>query len=315
MSVHEKINEVTPKVLILLAAYNGEETIEKQIRCILEQIGVEVYVVVNVDRSEDSTVERLQSMRHTYFPKLEVRNTGERYGSAGANFYSVIEAVDIDDFSYIGFSDQDDFWYSNKLQRAIGCIQQYQCDGYSSAVKPTWTDGKSNVFKQSSRDSALDYLFEGAGQGCTYVFKSLAFVRIQKYLRDNLEGPRLFHHDWLCYLILRRTGHRWYFDDRPSMEYLQNEMNETGARNSYRGILHRINLVRSDWYKEQIQLAIRISQEIGDSCDQLDYAERVAISPKSISRNIQLSLICLRFGRRKLIDRAATAIFAALGWI
>ena len=40
-----------PKIAVLVAAYNGEQYIEKQLISILSQVGVEVSIYINLDKS------------------------------------------------------------------------------------------------------------------------------------------------------------------------------------------------------------------------------------------------------------------------
>ena len=84
----------------------------------------------------------------------------------------MIREVDFLDFDYVSLANQDDIWFSNKLQSAVLLIQFNNYDAVSSDVLAFWEDGREKLVKKSFPQKSYDYLFEVVGPGCTYVFKA-----------------------------------------------------------------------------------------------------------------------------------------------
>ena len=55
-----------PKIAVLVAAYNGERYIEKQLISILSQVDVEVSIYINLDRSTDHTITIIKRLMAIY---------------------------------------------------------------------------------------------------------------------------------------------------------------------------------------------------------------------------------------------------------
>ena len=51
------MSKSSPKVLILMATYNGRQWIEEQIESILSQNSVDISIIIRDDGSDDGTVE------------------------------------------------------------------------------------------------------------------------------------------------------------------------------------------------------------------------------------------------------------------
>lgn len=233
-----------PKVAILLAVYNGERYIEEQIKSIFSQEGVDVSVYVSIDGIDDkceSIIKRL-SLVHSIFVLPSVG----RIGSAGKNFFRLINDVDFSDYDYISFSDQDDIWKPKKLERAISKIESSDFDAYSSNVIAFWESGKKSLVKKSYSQKKYDYLFESPGPGCTYVFTAKFISHFKSYIgiRKN-ELHNVWLHDWCCYSFARYNSYRWYIDDWPSMYYRQHSDNSVGANYGFKSLLNRALVVLS----------------------------------------------------------------------
>jgi rhamnosyltransferase len=165
---------------------------------------------------------------------------------------------------------------------------------------------------------SADFLFEGAGQGCTFVLDRLFFRDVQEFCRVQAELVQQFHyHDWLVYLLARAWGFRWAFDDRSFIDYRQHLGNEIGARVGLAAIGRRLSLIRSGWYRRQVEIASQIYRMAGGNevtavriCRQF-----VAEAPKGagISGRVARTLLLLRHGRRRFSDRVILAVACLLG--
>src|SRR5262249_29950555 len=102
--------------------------------------------------------------------------------------------------------------------------------------------------------TSCDFLFEGAGQGCTFVLTAALYEKVRSFLAANQPLTRSLHfHDWLIYALARSWGQPWYFDARPSMRYRQHAGNDTGARGTLDGIVRRLARIRDGWYRTQLR--------------------------------------------------------------
>jgi rhamnosyltransferase len=242
---------VRNKVLVLVAAYNGQQWLKEQLDSLLKQRDVDVHVSISVDASTDGTLEICQKYADLY-TNVDILPYGESFGSAGKNFYRLIKDCDFSIFDYIAFSDQDDIWHYDKLSNAIKKLQQYDC--YSSNVTAFWDDGREILINKAQPQQRWDYLFEAAGPGCTYVFKRKVANAFKKWLIENyvMISKHIMLHDWLLYSFARTSNYSWYIDPVPSMLYRQHDRNKVGSNNGFSAAKKRLILIKSKWYRNQV---------------------------------------------------------------
>jgi rhamnosyltransferase len=247
-----------PKVAVLLAAFNGMQWIEEQLDSILQQTGVDLTVFISIDCSVDET----ESWCHAYAARhsgVVVLAADGPFGGASRNFFRLIRDTAIEDFDFIAFSDQDDVWYPNKLERAIQEIRTRQVDAYSSNVTAFWPDGRTHLLDKAQPQTAWDFLFEAAGPGCTYVLSQRLASRLKAAtLTDWDELQRVTLHDWYFYAFARSRGFRWFIDDQPSMDYRQHERNQVGANMGVNSLIARYKSIHDGWWFSQVKVIARL---------------------------------------------------------
>lgn len=242
----------TPKIAVLLAAYNGMQWIDEQVKTIVAQENVDVTIYISVDLSTDGTYE--------WAKKLEAERSnvvllpyGKRFGGAGPNFFRLVKDVDFSEFDAVSFADQDDIWHPEKLVNAYSKIENKQCDVYSSNVTAFWSDGSEALINKSQPQRKLDHFFEAAGPGCTYVFSRTAMQAFQSFLidiKDDIKQVEL--HDWLAYAFCRENGFTWFIDNWPSMRYRQHDNNQVGTNEGFTAYKKRFNMIREKWLRKQV---------------------------------------------------------------
>lgn len=251
-----------PNVAVLLAAYNGMQWIEEQVESIFLQSSVNITLFISVDLSTDGTHAWAQELADKD-ARVHVLSYGERFGGAGPNFFRLIREVDFAGFDAVALADQDDIWLPEKLKRACEKILSKQCDAYSSNVIAFWQDGREFLIDKAQPQRKLDYFFEAAGPGCTYVFSHKIILELQDFLNKMEPAQnKISLHDWFAYAFVRSRGYTWYIDPVPSMRYRQHENNQLGTNTGLDAYMQRFKLIQNSWFKQQIhEIAKQVDPE------------------------------------------------------
>lgn len=218
------------KVKILLATYNGEKYISEQITSILNQ----QEVLVEVDISDDGSVDKTLNIVNTEFPSIFTNINHPGTGSAAKNFLQMVAKLDLDqDFEFIAFSDQDDIWLPEKMISAIRLLSENNASLYCSNLTKWETNTDSySLLKKDFPQRKFDYLFEGGSAGCTYVFTKGFAKNLQIFLQDlNTASWKGFSHDWLVYFFARANNYKVVIDGQSHIHYRLHETNVHGHLN------------------------------------------------------------------------------------
>ena len=126
-----------------MAAYNGEKYISKQIKSILKQNNVSVYLKIGVDISSDKTLLICREFEKNN-KNIEVIEHKDTETFAAKNFYKLIKISNFQkkEYDFVAFSDQDDYWFKDKLIDAINVFKNQNIDAYSSDVIAKWKNKK-----------------------------------------------------------------------------------------------------------------------------------------------------------------------------
>lgn len=302
----------SPKVVVLIATYNGEKWILEQIYSLLSQVGVQVTLLISDDYSTDLTFDLILGLSKVHDNIKILENTCS-HGGAGLNFYRLIKEVNIDDFDYVALSDQDDIWDEDKLIRHIRLLRDNAADGVSSNVTAFWTDGRQLLIDKAQPQRSLDYLFESAGPGCTFLLTPWLVGKVKEQLlaKDSLAREVLLH-DWLTYAVCRAYGRRWVIDCVPSVYYRQHNHNVLGANSGFKAKWARLLKVNQGWYRQEV---IKVTT----SCIKITpNARLVEVLNLLKSKNyfVRLRLLgYVRIARRSFLDRVFLALSILCGFL
>jgi rhamnosyltransferase len=235
---------MNPKFAILLAAYNGSNFIKDQIDSILEQSNVELQLFISVDKSDDGTEEIVKYYQERD-SRVHLLPLGMRFGGAGPNFYRLIMDVNLNEFNFVAFSDQDDLWNADKLYKSYLSMKKNNADAYSSGFTAFWPNGKKKFFNKTGVKKKWDYFFESAGPGCTYVISKNLAINLQKFISNINKSilNEIEFHDWLIYAYSRFNNYSWIIDSASTMLYRQHLTNQLGVNYGIKALRHRISSV------------------------------------------------------------------------
>ena len=222
-------NSKKRKVAIILGFYDGYEFIRKQLQSIFEQTHQNFIIFVTDDNSKDKfSLEKLNiNERNKNKIRVGLRNKNIGYAQ---NFLNALVSID-GDFDYYAFSDQDDIWHREKLEKAINSLEGYpdnQANLYGSRTELIGESeeiklGKSIEFKKSpSFQNALTQSIFG---GNTMVFNRNAFDLI---CSSNI-NQKIISHDWWCYQIISGAGGNIFYDKNIYLKYRQHTNNLIGS--------------------------------------------------------------------------------------
>lgn len=305
--------QASPRVLVLLAARNGSQWIGAQVQSILAQEEVSIRLCVRDDASTDGT--KLELAAFAADERLHVESALQPSGSAAQNFFCLIRANDAEAYDFVALADQDDVWNPDKIARACRLLRSAGAAGYSSATLACGRNGRHWRIALPEQRPA-DFLFEGGGQGCTFVMTSGFYERARRFVveHDHLARQVQFH-DWMLYALARCWELEWVFDPIPSMKYRQHDDNALGARGVAGGALRRLQLIRSGWYRGQLQVISEVCIAAAPASPLVARWRALLMRSHGWRRNIQLAHFCLGTGRRRLRDNFVLALASLAGWI
>lgn len=101
-------------ICIVMSTYNGEKYLSTQLDSILQQENVNLIVYIRDDGSSDNTPVILREYAAKY-NNISI-SLEENIGFRKSFLKALRDAPECD---YYGFSDQDDYWYPNKLEKTI----------------------------------------------------------------------------------------------------------------------------------------------------------------------------------------------------
>ena len=105
-------------VCVMMSTYNGERYLEEQVLSILNQKGIETYLIIRDDGSTDNTCRILDKLCLLNTDRIKVykgKNIG--YNKSFLKLLGYAEGYD-----YYAYADQDDYWLPDKCLRAINIL-------------------------------------------------------------------------------------------------------------------------------------------------------------------------------------------------
>jgi rhamnosyltransferase len=298
-----------------MATYEGARWVGEQILSILNQRLVEVRIAVRDDGSSDSTANDIARLA-TEDPRITLSIADEPSGSAAQNFFCLIRTQDATGFDYVALSDQDDIWDEDKLYRSSQALKRSGGCAASSSVIAVWPNGRSGLLSQNTSQTKTDFLFEGAGHGCTFLLTSAFYNQFRSFIVAHPSLTRDIHyHDWSIYALARAWRFVWTFIPDATLRYRQHTTNDTGARSTISGAARRFRRIRSGWYRQQLMGMARLCRAAAPSDPIFAAWDGLLQGRPSWHRRIKIARTCLAGGRRRFSDNVVLIVSALLGAI
>ncbi len=204
-----------PRVKILMSTYNGEKYLPEQVESLIRQTAVNVDIDIRDDGSTDNTVSMLKGMADRQ-DNIHIRQ-GENAGPAGS-FLELLYSTEAG-YDYYAFSDQDDIWDEDKLQRAIEMIREQETDEpvlYYSALNTFNSQTGEKALIANEREYSLEETFiQSHYPGCTMVFNKAAF----DLLRNISRPSAAVMHDLFVVQVFMCMRYRIIYDRESRINY------------------------------------------------------------------------------------------------
>lgn len=257
------INTSNSKVAILLCTYNGSRYLGEQLESFVLQTHRNWVIYASDDGSVDDTLKLLYQYQQILGQERLIILNGPRNGFA-KNFLSLIKNRSID-ADYFAFSDQDDIWFADKLERSIASIQAH-------SAEPALYCSRTRLISADKREQGFSPLFSapaGFGNAMVQSIAGANTMLINAHARDLLaqtpDDAIIVAHDWLTYLLITGCGGAVFYDHRPTLDYRQHGENLIGANNSMRERVIRLARMWSGRFSEWSTLNLLVLDSFRNS--------------------------------------------------
>ncbi len=215
------------KVTILLATKDGARFLAEQLQSFRDQSHRNWELLVSDDGSSDRTLDIVRAFAADISQRVTI-GQGPRLGFA-LNFLSLAQSNEVQGDVFC-FSDQDDIWLPDKLERALRWIKTVP------AEVPALYCGRTELVDASDNSLGLSRLFRKPPSFRNALIQSIGGGNTMLFNRATREilcslPPRnkIVSHDWLVYQVVTAVGGQIRYDDAPCLRYRQHAENLTGS--------------------------------------------------------------------------------------
>ena len=227
-------------VAVILGYFDGQSFIGEQLQSIIGQTHSALHIYLCDDKSEPRFSFDGLRLDQNSLAKISVGVRPHNIGFTN-NFLNALASIS-DEFEYFAFSDQDDVWHEDKLEKAIAALENGPSEQPALYCARTeiadatceHTLGYSPLFNKPP--SFANALVQNIGGGNTMVLNRAARDLILVATQD----VTVVSHDWWCYQVVTGAGGHVIYDSEPCLKYRQHGHNLVGANTSWRASLLRI---------------------------------------------------------------------------
>jgi glycosyltransferase involved in cell wall biosynthesis len=232
-----------------MSTYNGGKFLSEQLESIHNQTHKNWRLVISDDGSSDNTLTIAKQFQDKWeSDRLEIRQ-GPQQGFC-QNFLSMACDKSIRADLY-AFSDQDDVWMPDKLERAVSYF-----DKSDKSQLPRAYGTRTQIVDDTLQPLGLspeftlprsfrNALVQNISGGNTQVFNFVA-----KQLLEQAGLQKVISHDWWLYQLVTGAGGIFHYDPVPSVLYRQHPGGIVGSNNSFRSKIKRLRYVLSGRFQQ-----------------------------------------------------------------
>lgn len=250
-------------VVVLLSTYNGSLFLREQLDSLFSQTHMPSAVIVRDDGSVDNTLDILN--------KYNVRLLSGNENKGPKNSFSLLlkEAVLDEHANYFMFCDQDDVWYSDKIEKTLSkmlCMERKFGDvPILVHTDLEVVDEHANTLAESmwkfeyilpKKNSLNRLLMQNTITGCTVMMNRNLLGKCV-----DIPGGAVMH-DWWVGLVASYFGEIGYLSET-TIKYRQHSGNSIGAKGFKAGVAYRFPkllkkiFIRDDRYISSLKVNIR----------------------------------------------------------
>ena len=244
------------KVSVVMSTYNGDRYLENQLDSILNQKfdnqKFDLKIYIRDDGSKDNTQDIIDKYVNNY-PDI-VNQVDKNNPNIGVkqSFFKLLKLVDGD---YYFFSDQDDIWLPNKLDKFLEVFSLHENNIPVGVYSDLWVADangvsigkrmKENTSIGQDKDVLPNLLNRYLVTGASFAINKKTVEYINEVNEENFDKVNM--HDSFITLLIAMTGSLEFIDE-PLINYRQHENNVIGVhvepRKSIMSRLMRINKIR-----------------------------------------------------------------------
>jgi Glycosyltransferases involved in cell wall biogenesis len=249
---------MNPEIEILMATYNGEKYVREQIDSIIHQTYENWKLLIRDDNSTDKTLEILKEYEKK---DKRIKVIEDKKGNLGfvKNFE---ELLNYSNKEWIMFSDQDDYWLENKIEKYVTILNSnpkdilkkpilihsnsFICNDNLEIIKKEFIN--SNIASKYNEDSYYFFYFV---QGSTVLINRAMIDLALPFSKNVTVHDRYFH------LLAEFLGKRIFINES-LIKYRQHSNNKIGAKGS--SIISKI-LKKRYFHNEDRELILEIKNK------------------------------------------------------
>jgi glycosyltransferase involved in cell wall biosynthesis len=255
----------TMRVSVLLCTYDGQSYLADQLRSIAAQEHKDWKLWVSDDASRDDTHMIVDQFQRDWGSDRVVLSRGPTRGFA-ANFLSLACKPEVAS-DYYAYSDQDDIWEPEKLQRAVEWL------GTVPSETPALYCSRTRLVDKQNRHIGFSPLFakppsfsnalvQNIGGGNTMVFNEAA----RRLLCEAGNDVSVVSHDWWAYIVVTGCGGKVFYDSLPSVRYRQHGDNLVGRNTGFLAKVARARMLWQgrfrQWHDQNLQALQRLRRHL-----------------------------------------------------
>lgn len=253
-----------PFFAIVLCTHNGQSYIGEQLESIACQTYSKFVVFLNDWGSSDKTLQIVADFAKRYPEMIVVLEHSYAPGPCESFLEALKATPKLDNFDYILFCDQDDFWVPNKLDRLAEHILERGADLIHHDVEVV--DSELNTIHESFYDASkffrkpfdhsLSRLLNNPLPGMSMCFSKRIAISVNQLNITTYSS--IMMHDWLVLLVVIFNDYESYFVEEKLVKYRQHDSNILGFRKKsfvkllFHLILHFRNVSNQFAFIEQL---------------------------------------------------------------